>query len=70
MYDDDDLSVLDAVADLESPLDDLEPVDAESEAQKPNPEAMLALLTARRRRNGCWRRVHFVNFRMSGRFLI
>jgi HEAT repeat protein len=46
MYDDDDLSVLDAVADLESPLDDLEPVDAESEAQKPNPEAMLALLTA------------------------
>ena len=46
MYDDDDLSVLDA-ADLESPLDDIEPIDSESEAQKPDPEAMLALLTAR-----------------------
>ena len=45
MYDDDDLSVLDA-AELESPLDDLEPIEAQSEAQKPNPEAMLALLTA------------------------
>src|SRR4028118_2049219 len=46
MYDDDDLSVLDAAVELESPLDVLEPVDAESEAQQPNPEAMLALLTA------------------------
>ncbi len=47
MYDDDDLSVLDVTAELESPLDSLEPVDAESEAHKPDPEAMLALLTAR-----------------------
>lgn len=46
MYDDDDLSVLDTTAELESPLDDIEPIDAESEAQKPNPDAMLALLTA------------------------
>lgn len=47
MYnDDDDLSVLD-VADLEDPLDAIEPIDSESEAQKPDPEAMLALLTAR-----------------------
>ncbi len=46
MYDDDDLSVLDTEAELESPLDAIEPIDAESEAHKPNPEAMLALLTA------------------------
>jgi HEAT repeat protein len=47
MYDDDDLSLLDTADELEeSPLDNLEPVDAESEAHKPNPEAMLALLTA------------------------
>ncbi|NEP60903.1 MAG: HEAT repeat domain-containing protein [Symploca sp. SIO2G7] len=46
MYDDDDLSVLDDAADLGSPLDDLEPVDTELEAQKPDPEAMLALLTS------------------------
>jgi HEAT repeat protein len=46
MYDDDDLSLLDDMADLESPLDDLEPVDAELEAQKPDPEEMLALLTS------------------------
>ena len=47
MYnDDDDLSVLDAV-DLEDPLDAIEPIDSESEAHKPDPEAMLALLTAR-----------------------
>lgn len=45
MYDDDELSVLD-VTDLESPLDDIEPVDAETDAPKPNPEAMLALLSA------------------------
>lgn len=44
MYDNDDLSVLDQVADLESPLDDLEPVDAASETEKPDPEAMLLLL--------------------------
>ncbi|HEY9674691.1 MAG TPA: HEAT repeat domain-containing protein [Waterburya sp.] len=46
MYDDDDLSVLDTEDELESPLDAIEPIDAESEAQKPNPEVMLALLTA------------------------
>ncbi|NES22718.1 MAG: HEAT repeat domain-containing protein [Symploca sp. SIO3E6] len=46
MYDDDDLSLLDDAADLESPLDDLEPVDTELETQKPDPEAMLALLTS------------------------
>ncbi|MBW4650237.1 MAG: HEAT repeat domain-containing protein [Kastovskya adunca ATA6-11-RM4] len=45
MYDDDDLSVLDAAVEAESPLDNIEPID-ESEAQKPDPEAMLALLTA------------------------
>ncbi len=44
MYSDDDLSVLDTAADLESPLDEIEPV--ESEAPKPDPEAMLVLLAA------------------------
>ena len=47
MYDDDDLSVLDVADELESPLDNIEPLDASSEAEKPDPEAMLALLTAR-----------------------
>jgi HEAT repeat protein len=46
MYDDDDLSVLDTAVELESPLDDIEPLGAESEAHKPDPEAMLALLAA------------------------
>lgn len=46
MYDDDDLSVLDIEAELESPLDSIEPIDEESEAHKPDPEAMLRLLTA------------------------
>ena len=45
MYDDDDLSVLDTAVELESPLDHIEPLSA-SEVQKPDPEAMLALLTA------------------------
>lgn len=45
MYDDDDLtSLLDGDMDLESPLDRLEPLTAEVEAYKPNPDAMLALL--------------------------
>ncbi|HEY9805230.1 MAG TPA: HEAT repeat domain-containing protein [Candidatus Obscuribacterales bacterium] len=44
MYDDDDLTVLDLEAELESPLDRMGPIDAESETPKPNPEAMLALL--------------------------
>lgn len=44
MYDEDDLSLLDAEAELESPLDHLRPLSAESEKPKPDPEAMLALL--------------------------
>jgi HEAT repeat protein len=44
MYDDDDLTLLDLDADLESPLDHMEPVDAESEEPKPDPEQMLPLL--------------------------
>lgn len=43
MYDDDDLSVLNFEEDLESPLDRLEPVDAES-APRPDPDVMLRLL--------------------------
>ena len=45
MYDDDDLTVLDLEAELESPRDHMGPIDAE-EAPKPDPEAMLALLDA------------------------
>jgi HEAT repeat protein len=45
MYDEDDLSLLDTVVEeLDSPLDHLGPLSADSEAVKPNPEAMLALL--------------------------
>jgi HEAT repeat protein len=44
MYDDDDLSLLDPELELESPLDKMEPLTAESEVAKPNPEVMLALL--------------------------
>jgi HEAT repeat protein len=44
MYDDDDLTVLDLESDLESPLDHMQPVDAESEEPKPDPEEMLSLL--------------------------
>jgi len=44
MYDDDELTVLDTEASLGSPLDRIAPVDAESEATQPDPEAMLALL--------------------------
>uniref|UniRef100_B8HU13 HEAT domain containing protein n=1 Tax=Cyanothece sp. (strain PCC 7425 / ATCC 29141) TaxID=395961 RepID=B8HU13_CYAP4 len=43
MYDDDDLSLIDPEAELESPLDQLTPVDAE-EVNRPDPEAMLSLL--------------------------
>ncbi|OLP15968.1 hypothetical protein BST81_23180 [Leptolyngbya sp. 'hensonii'] len=46
MYDEDDFSDLDLEAELESPLDKLEPIDAESETAKPNPDEMLALLSA------------------------
>lgn len=45
MYDEDDLSVLDAVVEeLDSPLDHLGPLTADAQTVKPNPEAMLALL--------------------------
>lgn len=46
MYDDEDLTVLDIETELESPLDKMGPIDAESEAQRPNPDAMLALLNS------------------------
>jgi HEAT repeat protein len=46
MYNDDDLTLLDPDTELESPLDRLEPLDAESEATSPDPEVMLALLTS------------------------
>ena len=46
MYDDDELTLLDPDVDRSSPLDDIEPLDAEAEAVKPDPEAMLALLAA------------------------
>lgn len=45
MYDEDDELTLLSDENLESPLDKLEPVDAEP-AEKPNPEALLALLQA------------------------
>lgn len=44
MYDEEELSLLDVEVELQSPLDQIEPLSAQSEAQKPNPEAMLALL--------------------------
>lgn len=45
MYDEDDLTLLeDLEVELESPLDHLGPLTAESEVPKPNPDAMLALL--------------------------
>ncbi len=44
MYDEDDLSLLDAEAELEDPLDKIEPLTEESEVLKPDPEEMLPLL--------------------------
>ena len=44
MYDEDDLSILDEAVELDSPLDHLGALTADSEVAKPNPEAMLALL--------------------------
>jgi HEAT repeat protein len=46
MYDEEELSILelDIEEDLESPLDKLEPITAESELPKPDPDEMLALL--------------------------
>jgi HEAT repeat protein len=46
MYDEDDLSLLDAETELESPLDKIEPLTHESEVPKPDPEEMLALLVS------------------------
>lgn len=45
MYDDDELTLLDPEADLQSPLDRLESLE-EEEVAKPDPEVMLALLNA------------------------
>lgn len=44
MYDEEDLSLLDLDVELESPLDRMEPLTAETEVVKPDPEVMLALL--------------------------
>ncbi|MBW4622147.1 MAG: HEAT repeat domain-containing protein [Cyanosarcina radialis HA8281-LM2] len=44
MYDDDDLTLLDPDVDLESPLDDIEPIDSQSAEPTADPEEMLALL--------------------------
>lgn len=46
MYDDDDLTVLDAVESFESPLDHLDDEPSEAEAPRPDPEEMLAFLTS------------------------
>lgn len=45
MYDEDELSVLNAEIESESPLDRLEPLGPASEMPKPDPEVMLALLS-------------------------
>ncbi|MBD2250132.1 HEAT repeat domain-containing protein [Nostoc parmelioides] len=44
MYDEEELSLLDIEEELESPLDKIEPITAESEIPKPDPDEMLALL--------------------------
>jgi HEAT repeat protein len=44
MYDEYELSLLDAEEELESPLDQIEPLTDESEVEKPDPELMLVLL--------------------------
>jgi HEAT repeat protein len=44
MYHEEDLSLLDTEAELDSPLDHIQPLTAESEVAKPDPELMLALL--------------------------
>ncbi len=46
MYSDDDLTVLDLDFDLADPLDQIPAIEDESEAQKPNPDLMLAILTS------------------------
>ncbi|MEM7555193.1 MAG: HEAT repeat domain-containing protein [Cyanobacteria bacterium P01_A01_bin.84] len=44
MYDDEELSLLEAEEELESPLDKMEPLSAESEVPLPDPDEMLKLL--------------------------
>ena len=44
MYDEKELSLLEAEAEFESPLDSMEPLTTESEVPKPDPEEMLTLL--------------------------
>ncbi len=46
MHDDDDDLNLNIEAELEDPLDQIEPFDAESQAPKPDPEEMLPLLVS------------------------
>jgi len=46
MYDNDELRLIETAGELDSPLDEIEPIDEQSEAVQPDPEAMLALLTA------------------------
>ena len=46
MYNDDDLTVLDAVGDLDSPLDQLQAVEDGMDAELPDPDEMLVLLDA------------------------
>ncbi|PSO90820.1 MAG: hypothetical protein BRC46_12615 [Cyanobacteria bacterium QS_6_48_18] len=46
MHDDEELTVIEADASPESPLDEIEPVDTPSEEATPDPEAMLAQLWA------------------------
>jgi HEAT repeat protein len=46
MNNDDDLSLLDFEEQLGDPLDDIEPIEADSESQHPDPEAMLPLLSS------------------------
>ncbi|MEA5583617.1 HEAT repeat domain-containing protein [Nodularia harveyana UHCC-0300] len=45
MYDKEDLNLLDVEVELESPLDNIEPLSPASELPKPDPEAMLTLLS-------------------------
>ncbi|MEQ9354960.1 HEAT repeat domain-containing protein [Coleofasciculus chthonoplastes] len=46
MYDNNELRLIEAAGELDSPLDEIEPIDDHSEENQPDPEEMLALLTA------------------------
>lgn len=65
MYDEDDLSLLDAEAELESPLDKIEPLTHESEVPKPDPEEMLALLVSPQPQQRMLAHVLFVTLKMG-----